>query len=176
MWTGEGNPMSVRQSCRVLSVSPQGCFRILCVLRHCPSISHQRPSVKRTQDAACEASFWATRCHGNTNQTAACTRGAGRKWESRAGLKGMGSSKASCQSEDCNSIHPGLEMCVYLLKVLQGEQAMNTWGCNSYASREERKNNKSPGCVDANHRWSLKTKQQPTNNLLHDLTRKMSQN
>lgn len=36
--------------------SPHSCFHTLCVLRHCLSCSQL--SVKRTQDAVCEASFW----------------------------------------------------------------------------------------------------------------------
>lgn len=89
--------MSVRQSCRVLSVRPHGCVRTLCVLRHCPSISRQQPSVKRTQDALCEASFWphSAMATPTKQQRAQCRQGM--REQGKNGW--MGSTQKSCQSK-----------------------------------------------------------------------------
>lgn len=100
MLTGEGDPMSVKQSCRVLSVSPHGCFRALCVLRHCTSISSAALCEENTR--CCMWSLvLAAWCHGNTNQTAACTSVAQAGSEREQGGNEWigGSTQASCQSK-----------------------------------------------------------------------------
>lgn len=124
MWAGVGHPMSVRQSCRVLSDSPHSCVHILRVLRHCTSISSAALCEENTRCWVWSL-ILATRCHGNTNQTAACTGGGRQEVREQGGMNGQGSTQARCQSNRRmwrNSSRLGdVRTCS---KVLQGERAM----------------------------------------------------
>lgn len=162
--TGEGNPISVRQSCRVLSVSPHGCFRIPCVLRHCPSISSAALCEENTRCCMWSLTL-ATRCHGNTNQTAACTSGAGMKWESRVGKNGWGQHKQAVNLGRWLNSSILLEMCERALKLLQGERAMDATECNLCKQRWKEK-------TPPPEEVTEKKEQPATSNLLHDMSRK----
>lgn len=116
MLAEEGDPMSVRQSCRVLSGSPHSCFHILCVLRHRTSITSAALCEENTR--CCVWSLiLATRCHGNTSQTAACTGGGRQEVREQGGMNGWGQDRQDVNLiEGCDAIHPGLEMCAHALR------------------------------------------------------------
>lgn len=130
MWAGVGHPMSVRQSCRVLSDSPHSCVHIPCVLPHCTSISSATLCEENTRCWVWSL-ILATRCHGNTNQTAACTGGGRQEVREQGGMNGQGSTQARCQSNRRmwrNSFRLGdARTCS---KVLQGATRWASNDCN----------------------------------------------
>lgn len=121
-WRSNGDLMGVRQSCRVLSASPHGCCHRAPVLRHRPSILSAALCEENTRCCVWSLEV-AARCHGNTDQTAAPTRGGRREGrEGRERMTGWGQHRQAVNLRLSDSVYPGPEESEECPGALQGPQ------------------------------------------------------